>query len=50
VPNLQAFTLLSPCYSIEKLTSTVEVIQLVDNRKVDLPPPDILVGYGQLRI
>lgn len=50
VPNLQAFTLLSQCYSLEKLTSTDEVIQLVGNRKVDLPPPDTLVGFGQWRI
>jgi hypothetical protein len=50
IPNLYAFVLLSKCYSLENLTSTVNVFQLVDNRKVDLPPPDTLVSYGQWRI
>ncbi|HOY47932.1 MAG TPA: hypothetical protein PL185_04300 [Flavobacteriales bacterium] len=50
IPNLQAFTLLSECYSLINITSTSDKVQLVDNRKVDLPPPDTLVGYGQWRI
>lgn len=50
ITNLQAFTLLSECYSFINNTSTSDKVQLVDNRKVDLPPPDILVDNGQLRI